>query len=105
VTTPTTLTPYGGKESAYRSHLASRLREWLYDYLGGACDACGERCNLEIDHPWGRDWTPRKLSRYRRHLRYKREALAGRVRLLCRECNSCYRPVPEPTPPATSNPF
>ncbi len=92
-------------ESAYRSALADRIREWLFEYLGGECDICGERCNLEIDHPWGRDWQPRRYSKYRRNLRYRREALAGEVRLLCREHNAAYRPVPRPAPAANPAPF
>lgn len=85
-TTP--LTP-----SAYRNTLlADRLRSWLHHYLGGECAECGATSPLEIDHPWGRDWVPRKICRYRRHLRYKREALAGQVRLLCSDCNNRIRP-------------
>lgn len=74
--------------SAYRNtHLADRIRTWLHDYLGNECAECGATSPLEIDHPWGRSWSPRKLCRYRRWLRYRKEALAGQVRLLCADCN------------------
>lgn len=85
--------------SAYQTARAHTLREWLYHYLGGECAVCGEKWNLEIDHPWGREWKPRNLSRYKRHLRYRQEALEGRVRLLCSVCNNKHLPKPRETDP------
>jgi hypothetical protein len=78
--------------SAWQCARAHKIRAWLFDMLGGECAECGALAPLEIDHPWGRDWKPSRLSLYKRHLRYKKEALEGRVRLLCRECNNAILP-------------
>jgi hypothetical protein len=69
------------------------LRAQLFAMLGGRCEECDETVNLEIDHPWGRDWVPRKVASYNRNLRYLREAREGKVRLLCHDCNMTIRPV------------
>lgn len=93
-------------ESAYRSHLATRLREHLFNLLGPYCAECG--CDLrskawEVNHIYGRDWSPRRLSFYRRNLRYWREAQEGLVNLLCRPCNLAYLPKPLPSVVINSN--
>ncbi len=90
-----------GERTAY----ADKVRAWLYDYLGNCCAECGALAPLEIDHPYGRAWTPRRVNRYDRHLRYKREALAGDVRLLCADCNSVIRPRRRVAVAAADTPF
>lgn len=87
------------RESAYRNMLADRLRGKLFELLGPECAECG--CDLmgvawEVNHIHGRDWKPREVSRYRRNLRYWREAREGLVNLLCPACNSIYKPRPKP---------
>ena len=95
------MTTFGGFAtlSAYRSARAGVIREHLFEMLGPVCAECG--CDLtttawEVNHVYRRDWKPRKLSRYRRHLRYLREAKVGDVNLLCSDCNQVYRPKPRP---------
>lgn len=86
-------------KSAYYSARADVLRGKLFEALGPACAECG--CSLdgipwEVNHIYRREWQPRKLSKYRRNLRYWREAQEGLVNLMCRECNLAYRPKPGP---------
>lgn len=83
-----------------RSRKANAVQAWLFTFLGGCCDECGAQAPLEIDHPWGREWSPRKVNRLDRWYRYKREALAGEVRLLCSDCNKTLRPQPHLRPKA-----
>lgn len=78
--------------SKTRPMLVDRIRSELHTALGGCCAECGSTSQLEIDHPAGRDWTPRKVSSYGRWLRYRREHAAGLVRLLCHDCNETIRP-------------
>lgn len=80
--------------SAWRARRANQLRADLIAWLGGVCEHCGATHDLEINHKEPRDWQPRKLTHYRRVLRYWREAREGRVNVLCASCNSVYRPVP-----------
>ncbi len=75
---------------------ANALRAQLIHDLGGACAECGSTSDLEINHIYGRSWTPRKLTHYRRVLRYVREAREGLINVLCSECNKRYRPQAEP---------
>lgn len=76
--------------------LVSRIRIQLFTELGWECAECGETSCLQIDHPFGRDWTPRRTNIYNRWLRYRREHEQGLVRLLCRDCNEHIRPRPLP---------
>lgn len=95
-----TLTP-----SAYRNTLlADRIRAELFDMLGCSCQwinedgsFCGSTDQLQINHLFRREWRPRKLSRYRRNLRYRKEAKAGLLNVLCKQHNEVYRPLPMPT--------
>lgn len=64
-----------------------RRRAQLIAFLGGCCAKCHAREKLEFDHPRGRSWQPRKLSRHNRIARYWADARAGNLRLLCRSCN------------------
>jgi hypothetical protein len=98
--------------SAYENMLAERIRGELFAMLGPTCAGC--ECDLhgiawEFNHLYRREWSPRKLSRYRRNARYLREAQAGLGDLRCPACNREYRPVQapprEPAPPAELCPF
>lgn len=91
-----------------RKRLANAQRANLVKTLGGCCAECGSTDHLEIDHPYGRDWVPRRLTHYARIRRYIREAQEGLVRLLCKDCNLSPECRPKPrgsTPPATLCPF
>jgi hypothetical protein len=69
-----------------------RRRGELIRALGGKCLACGTDQSLEFDHPNGRNWKPRLLSRWMRIKNYERDAKAGNLRLLCRCCNARMMP-------------
>lgn len=73
---------------SYRRDECARIRAEINEMLGGVCDLCGAEENLEVDHPYGRDWQPRKVNRLDRLRRYLREARKGLIRLLCRSCNA-----------------
>lgn len=93
-------------DSKSRPRLASNLRKQLFNLLGWECSECGATDRpLEVDHPWGRDWKPSKMSHYNRNLRYLREAKAGLVRVLCCDCNQRIRPVPMPPWAMLPGPF
>jgi hypothetical protein len=82
-----------------RPTLVQRTRAVIFEMLGHQCalaEVDGESCDgpLEIDHPHGRDWQPRKVSSYNRNRRYLREAQDGLVRLLCRHHNASVKPRP-----------
>jgi 5-methylcytosine-specific restriction endonuclease McrA len=92
---------------------AVRAREALIQWLGGKCVLCGSQDQLQIDHPFGRDWSPRKIESSQRISRYRQEARLGLVRVLCWTCNddpankpSAKRDSPGPRPqPAPPQPF
>lgn len=100
----TSLTP-----SAYRMALADRVRARLFEQLGPECAECGcdlRECAWEVNHIYRREWKIRALNRYRRHLRYQREAALGLVNLMCKDCNHDYRPKPMPEQRASgADPF
>lgn len=77
-----------------RAQRANLLKQQLIEFLGGRCEECGATHDLQVNHIYQRDWQPRKLTHYRRVLRYWKEALAGEVNVLCEECNGRYRPLP-----------
>lgn len=86
--------------SGWQSARAGKLREQLFELLGPRCAECD--CDLhgvpwEVNHIYPRAWQPRKLSYYRRTLRYLQEAMSGEVNLLCPECNQTYKTIPRPT--------
>jgi 5-methylcytosine-specific restriction endonuclease McrA len=81
-------------QSAWESARADKLRAKLFELLGGCCAECGDTFQLEINHIYSRSWRPNKLSKYRRNLRYLREAREGLVNLLCKTHNASYRPLP-----------
>lgn len=74
--------------------MGARQRDWalrarlaLIQALGGECALCGSTWDLEIDHIHGRDYSLRAISQDQRVTRYRREAAAGLVRVLCSGCN------------------
>ncbi len=71
----------------YLAHWADGQRFDLMVELGGRCANCGVEDGLEFDHPNGRSWEPRAMSRWARIIRYRREAREGKLRLLCKPCN------------------
>lgn len=78
-----------------RPRLIARIREELFTMLGPNCARCG--CDLnttawEVNHIAPRDWRSRETGSYNRWLRYRREAQARRVNLMCKDCNAVYRP-------------
>lgn len=58
---------------------------------GGVCALCGATEGLQFDHINGRDYNPNQLSYSARMARYKREAAAGELRLLCEPHNLAER--------------
>lgn len=91
--------------SKSRPQLIDRIRAELHADLGGECAECNSTVQLEIDHPYGRDWVPRKVNSYNRWLRYRREHAQGLIRLLCKECNERIRPRPMPHAAMLPQPF
>lgn len=69
---------------------AVSARRRLVLELGGRCEFCGSTTisDLEIDHKYGRTWTPREVSSSHRVSRYRSEARRGLLRVLCKSCNS-----------------
>lgn len=66
---------------------AVRARARLVQDLGGRCAECGSADDLEIDHKHGRDYDVAELGSAERVCRYRREARAGLLRVLCKPCN------------------
>ena len=86
-----------GSKSAYQSARADTIRRMIFAIIGQECEECGERHGLEVNHVYKRTWKPKKLSKYRRALRYWRELKAGvPLTPLCRSCNTQYRPLEWP---------
>lgn len=86
---------------------AKRMFDDLISRLGAICELCeedGKNAPLEVDHVDGRGWEkPAREYRYdQRVKRYYEEFMRGvKLRVLCKPCNSGYRP-PKATdfPPA-----
>ena len=84
--------------------MAKRQREWArrtYDklilQLGGKCVECGSLSALTIDHIEGCDFDHNKIEWSHRVSIYRREALEGKLQVLCEKCNSKKgRPEPKP---------
>lgn len=73
-----------------QTRYARTLREALIVQLGGQCEKQHESpCagELEFDHKNGRRYIVKKLSYSARLARYKKEADAGELRLLCEKHN------------------
>lgn len=74
--------------------LINVIRDQLFAELGNACEACGALVPLEINHIYKtKTYKSASLGSYQRWLTYRREARLGLVNLLCKECNSRYRPL------------
>lgn len=67
-------------------------RERLVFELGSRCCICGATEALELDHPFGREWTTRQLNKLMRIIRYEEDHAVGNLRLLCSHCNKVYQP-------------
>ena len=63
------------------------LRNDLMKRLGDRCINCGSTENLEFDHPHGREYAPRRISRTKRLRFYREDFEAGNLRILCGACN------------------
>lgn len=70
---------------------AVRARAALVQSLGGRCAQCGSTHSLEIDHIHGRDYRLSDLSSDQRVSRYRREAQANLLQVLCDPCNRAKR--------------
>jgi 5-methylcytosine-specific restriction endonuclease McrA len=64
-----------------------RARRKLIAELGGKCVECGQTRKLEFHHTLTRTWIARKVSRWVRIARYRREWEQGCIVLLCSQCN------------------
>lgn len=75
--------------TAYLAEWARKKRAELLVELGNTCgrDGC-DNDELEFHHPHGRAWNPVKLSRWQRMIRYRRDAAAGNLALLCKPHNA-----------------
>lgn len=76
-----------------RQQVVRQAKEHLRELLGERCAQCGEDCQLEVNHIYGRQWTPRKVASHTRWRRYAREAREGLINWLCRACNNKYQAV------------
>lgn len=95
--------------SCRQVNYANRRKAELIQAMGNCCWACGALAPLHIDHPFGRDYQPRKLSFSARVARYWREWTEGqRIRLLCESCNDSRRynnvVLPAPGAPLPAEP-
>jgi len=87
--------PLRGKAlNEFKLRRAHVIRNELLLLLGGECEGCGTTENLEFNHLVERTWIAKKLTRYRRMLRYRKEAKLGLINLLCEKCNKKYEPDP-----------
>jgi hypothetical protein len=73
------------RAQAYARYI--EMRDAIRRDLGGKCVACGAAEDLAFDHPRGRTWAPEQKNRLQRMRLYRRDLLAGNLRLLCRVCN------------------
>lgn len=86
--------------NARKARWAQSARVRLILELGGRCAVCAATFDdapkkvrprsrfLELDHPGGRDWDVRRKSQWGRMAIYRREAAAGKLRVLCKTCNA-----------------
>ena len=75
------------RQTAYARNLKAELTQ----QIGGKCALCSSTTSLQFDHIHGRDYDAKALSYSARLARYKREAAAGLLRLLCETCNLAVR--------------
>lgn len=77
------------RRSAPRNNAYSlKWHRTLIEELGGCCVWCGKTTRLELDHIEGRTWKPSLVSWHRRIRRYRDEAAAGLLQVLCKTCNA-----------------
>jgi 5-methylcytosine-specific restriction endonuclease McrA len=67
---------------------ACLLRDALRQRLGGKCQKCGRKEELEFHHPNGRNWEPRRCNLRQRMRRYWADYRRGNLALWCSPCNS-----------------
>lgn len=75
---------------------AKRARLALVYQLGGECAWCGSKDCLHIDHIERRLWNIRKVDPSMRVSIYRREALEGKLQVLCLSCNVAKRNGAQP---------
>ena len=80
------------KESTSQKHKrlvagVALRRKILIAAMGGCCEQCGAVDSLEFHHTEPRTWTARELSRWSRQRVYEEEWEAGKIVLLCADCN------------------
>jgi hypothetical protein len=77
-----------------RQHV-QRLRRELFRILGNRCQVCGagpDEAKLEPHHTTARTWRSRDYFLNVRLMKYIEDAIAGRVELLCSDCNKIEGP-------------
>lgn len=86
------------RTAADRAKNVADRRFALFMALGAMCVLCGEDDldELQFDHPFGRDYQPRDLSRWVRICRLEHEAKQGLIRVLCEDCNKRAGKPPSP---------
>lgn len=85
--------PRSKHPEAVRSRRRRRLlRAELIKILGGKCEKCGGVRRLEPHHKTPRTWVSRERWAMSRLLVYLKEARAGLLGLLCRDCNNSAGP-------------
>src|SRR5262245_41851005 len=82
-----------------RIRLTQSTRDQVWAILGHECALAGIdgiECDgpLTVDHPYGRNYKPSKISCYNRWRRYLAEARANLIRPLCKAHNDRVRPMP-----------
>jgi hypothetical protein len=84
-----------------RPRLIAKIREEIHSVLGCCCAICGSTDQLEVDHPYGRDYKIKgraAIDSYAKWLRYRKELKQNLIRLLCKDCNLVHKPNPERKP-------
>lgn len=74
--------PYKSRTKEYFAR-----RRFLIKILGGRCEECGVRHDLQFHHNIPRTWVARKFDCLSRMKLYLRDAAQGAIDLLCGECN------------------
>ena len=69
------------------------LRLELIKRLGGKCQHCGATENLEVNHIYHKEWSPKRVNSAKRLRLYLKEAEEGLVNLLCEDCNKKYKAI------------
>lgn len=84
--------PYSREAHARDVLRAKESRSRLLVQMGGECAKCGSTKNLQLDHPFGRDWVAKDKNRWTRMKLYWEDYEAGNLRILCERCNKLYLP-------------